>query len=189
MPWELCSKQDVTEMHPIPEGDLRDDWSAMVEALIRQYLAQPHLGKVEIITDEYYNGNDTPLLTLRQTPVISVEALYVNGVLISSADYIVQGTFIMLKSQIFPSGLLNVKVSYTSGSINVDDVVRFTAVSMIIAIINYRRRAGADSSLKWGNADQKFGEEGANVNIGLTSHLSVIMKRMLRRPKVRVRYG
>lgn len=189
MPWELCSKEDVTEMHPIPVNELRDDWSTMVEALIRQHMGQPDLGKVTVITDEYYNGNGLALLTLRRTPILSVQSVYVGGSLIGPADYVVEPTFIMLKNQVFENGLMNVVVSYTAGTNEVDDVTRLAAISMVIAIINYRRRAGADSSLKWGSAEQKVGEDNPNVQVGLTSHLTTIMRRLLRRPKARVRYA
>ena len=79
------------------------------------------------------------------------------------------------------------KVSYVSGSSVMNDVVRLAAAAMIVAIVNYRKRSGADSSIKWGTADQKAGEETPNQNIGLTSHLVTIMKRLLKRARVRAR--
>jgi hypothetical protein len=187
MPWELCSREDVVNIHPIPINDLRDEWSAMVEALIRQYLGQPHLGRQRSITQEYYNGDGTHLLRLSKPPVLSVEEVFINGILISENDYVLFNTHIELKSQVFPKGVLNVRVSYTSGSDEIDEVVRLAAIAMIVAIVNYRKRYGADSSFKWSSADQKAGESEPNMNVGLTSHLVRIMKQLLRRASVRVR--
>ena len=186
MAWTLCDKQDVTSIHPILESELKDDWSNVVEALIRQHMGEPYLGLSQVITSEYYDGDGTYILRVKNPPIISVQSLYINDVLISSGDYVVFDSYIELRSEIFPEGVLNVKLSYTSGSIGVDDVVRLTAVAMIIAIINYRKRWGSDASLKWGDAEQKAGEQSPNYNVGLTSHLVTIMRRLLRRrPRVR----
>lgn len=186
MAWSLCDKQDVTSIHPILQSELQDDWSNMVEALIRQHMGEPYLGTSKVITSEYYDGDGTYILRVKNPPIISVQSLSVNDVLIDVGSYVVFESYIELRDQILPEGILNVKLSYTSGTTVVDDVVRLTAVAMVIAIINYRKRWGSDTSLKWGDAEQKAGEPSPNYNVGLTSHLTAIMKRLLRRrPRVR----
>jgi len=112
-----------------------------------------------------------------------------------ASDYVLQGNTLVLLYGSFPAGRSNVSVDYTAGSAVdevtglaiVDPKIRFTAAAMIVAILNYRSRAGSDVTLRWGGADQKEGEASPNVNIGLTSHLNTIMRRMLRKTRLRIR--
>ena len=93
----------------------------------------------------------------------------------------------------FTPGNLNVSVTYVAGGgldpngLIADPLIRLTAAAMIVAIANYKGRAGADSSIKWGNADQKEGNSTPTFDVGLTSHLRRIMKNMLRRSRLRIR--
>jgi hypothetical protein len=187
MAWTFCTKEDVMDVQPITEAELKDSWSDMVEGLIKQHLDQPFLGGLEIITDEYHNGDSTNILVVRKSPIHSIEALYIDEGLVSTSDYVMFLSTIELKYATFPKGTLNVKVSYTSGSLVIPEPVRLAAVSMIAAMINYRKRYGADASVKWAKPDTKITEDTPNLNVGLTSHLQQIMKRVLRRDRVRVR--
>ncbi len=187
MAWTLCSKEDVQNLHPIAETELQDQWSEQVEALIRQHLGTPYLGTTQSITEELHSGDDTSILRVNKPPIISVSELKINTVTITAADYAVFPTYIQLKSQTFIDGTLNVSVSYVSGGITVDPTIKLAAAAMIIAIINYNRRMGADGSIRWGRPEERLGEETPNRNPGLTSHLTIIMKRLLRRKRVRAR--
>lgn len=187
MPWELCTKDDVASIHPTPLTEIKDDWSEQVEDLIRTHMGQPYLGTQQAVTDEYHYGDGSHIIRVRKPPIISVEGVYVNDVLLLPSDYVVFEGHIALKAQTFPAGILNVRLDYTSGTVSVPPTVRLTAATMIVAILNYRKRHGADGSIKWGAAEQKMGEDNPNLNVGLTSHLSTIMKRMLRRGRVRAR--
>jgi len=187
MAWVLCRKEDVISIHPITASELKDEWSDMVESLIREHLDQPYLGASQVIENEYHNGDGTNLIRVRFPPIISVQAVYISDVNLSADDTIVFSDQIALKSQIFPRGNLNVRLYYTSGSANITGTIRMTAAAMIVAIINYRRRAGSDGSLKWADSEPKAGEETPNANIGLTSHLVRIMRQLLKRQRVRSR--
>ena len=187
MTWVLCSKKEVTAIHPIPEGDLLDFWSDTVEELIRQHMSNPNLGTSEVIVEELHSGDGNTILQVRKPPIISVQALRVSDYTYSASDYAVFTNYVQFKGGItFPSGILNVEIDYTSGETVVPGVVKLTAAAMIVAIVNYKGTMGADSSLKWGAAEQKVGENTPNVNVGLTSHLSTIMRRMLRRDNLKV---
>ena len=188
MTWTLCSKEDVASIHPISNlADLKDEWSDMVEGLIRQYLGQPYLGTTQAITNEWHDGDGKHIINVRKPPIYSVQAIKVNGLALTHADYVVFPNYIELRYSVFPQGILNVGLDYTSGTAEVSDVVRLCAASMIVAIVNYKKRWGADASLKWGEPEKKLGEDTPNYNVGLTSHLTQIMKRLLRRTSVRVR--
>ncbi len=45
MAWTLCSKDDVLSIHPTNTNALKDFWSNAVEAMIREYLGMPYLGR------------------------------------------------------------------------------------------------------------------------------------------------
>lgn len=186
MAWDLCSKEEVTSIQPVPADELKDFWSDTVEALIREHMGTPNLGSSAVVVNETHNGDNTNLLIVRQPPIISVQDIRISGVAVTASDYVIYPNRIELVAQRFPEGVLNVQVDYTSGDLSVSPVVKLTAVAMIVAIINYRGRYGADSTLKWGAPDDKMGENSPNLNVGLTSHLKQIMKRMLRRERIRV---
>ena len=186
MAWEFSSKEDVMALHPIQQSELRDEWSTMVESLIRDHLGQPYLGVTQVIENEYYNGDGTYMLRVRKPPIASVQQVLVNDVTLTASDYVVFDDHISLKSQVFPLGTLNVRLYYTSGDTNISPTISLAAAAMIVAIINYRRKAGADSSLKWGEAEPRVGEATPN-QIGLTSHLIRIMRQLLKRPRLMAR--
>ena len=102
-----------------------------------------------------------------------------------STGYVAFQNHIELIAQRFPKGILNVQVDYTSGDETVSPTVKLTAAAMIAAMINYKERYGADSTYKWGSGEQEAGETTPNLNVGLTSHLRTIMRRMLRRERIR----
>jgi len=197
MAWKLCSKEDVMALYPVLEGELKDQWSNFAESLIQQYMGQKYLGISQIITNEYYNGDGTFVLRLKNTPIISVQSILVGnttettgGLLeLSSSDYVIFPTYIALIGQVFPAGELNIQVSYTSGQL-VADVpynVNFCAASMIIAMLQHRRKLGSDSSIKWSDVEQKGGEKSQVTQRGLISQLNKIMIETLRRPAVRAK--
>lgn len=188
MAWVLCSKSDVQAITPISEGELQEFWSNTVEALIRQHMNNPNLGTSEVIVAELHSGDGNTILQVRKPPIISVQAVRVSDYAYTAADYAVFTNYIQMKNGIvFPEGTLNVEADYTSGETEVPFDVQLTAAAMIVAIINYKGRMGADSSLKWGTGEKVAGEDTPNANIGLTSHLSTIMRRMLRRDNLMVR--
>ena len=186
MAWTLCTKEDVIGIHPCRDEDLKDQWSEMVEAMIRQHLGAPYLGTTQAITDELHSGNNTTIMQVKSPPIVSVTSVSVSGVALTAADYAVFGTYIQLYAQVFTSGILNVKISYVSGLTEIPQQVRLCAAAMVIAIYNYSRRRGADASIKWGDPDRRMGEETPNLTVGLTSHLDQIMKRTLRLYKLRI---
>ncbi len=185
MAWKLCSKEDVISIHPFPVADLKDFWSDSVESLIKEHIGTPNLGESVVITNETYDGDGTNILIVRQPPIISVEAIRISGVTSTVASYVVYQNHVALVNETFPEGLLNVQIDYTSGDTTVSGTIRLTATAMIAAIINYKQRYGADSTIKWATGDQEMGESTPNLNVGLTSHLKQIMKRMLRRERIR----
>ncbi len=185
MAWKLCGKEDVISIHPYPADDLKDFWSNSVESLIKEHMGTPNLGESIVVANETYDGDGTNVLIVRQPPIISVEAIRISGVTLVVNAFVVYQNHVALVSEYFSEGLLNVQIDYTSGDPTVSGTVQLIAAAMIAAIINYKQRYGADSTIKWATGDQEMGESTPNLNVGLTSHLKQIMKRMLRRERIR----
>lgn len=188
MAWEFCSKQDVMDIHPIDESALKDSWSDFVQGLIVQHKGNPYLGNPTTVSDEYHNGDGTDIVFVNKPPILSVTSLQLNGSSLLSSDYIVSSNHIQLRYGFFTKARANIVLTYESGVdlADIDDTVRFCAALMIVAIVNYRGRMGADSSIRFANAEVKEGEKTPNVNIGLLTHLKAIMRSTLRRDKIRV---
>ena len=186
MAWTLCSKEDVLNIQPIPKSELEDSWSEVVEALIRQHLGTPYLGSTQEITGEKHNGDGTQYMRVKSPPISAVSAIRINGASLLATDFVVHNNYIQLVYETFPRGNLNVEIDYTSGSTNIDPVTKLAASSMIVTIFNYKKRFGADASIKWSNPDKEKGESTPNQDLGLTEHLTSIMKQLLRRPVPRV---
>lgn len=189
MAWTLCSKDDVLSIHPTNTNALKDFWSDAVEAMIRGHLGMPYLGRQVQVTGEKHDGGVNTIV-LRRPPVLSVIGVYVDGMPVPQGWWFLDGNAIRTRSGIFPPGEGNIEVDYLSGSVtpeDIDPIIRLTAATMIVAILNYRGRMGADASLRFAvDSGTKEGEATPNVNIGLTSHLHAIMRRMLRRHTLRV---
>ena len=187
MAWELCSKSDVTTLHPVNASELEDLWSETVEGMIRQHLGTPDLGSSQSITAEVHNGDDTVFLRVKKPPIISVSDIRINGASVTASQYIVHDNHIQLEIGQFPDGNANVQVDYVSGSSVIHPTVKLAAATMIVAFVTYNRRAGADSSVKWSSSTEtKSGEDTPTKDLGLHEHLNAIMKQLLRRPVPRV---
>jgi len=185
MTWQLCSKDDVMAMTSVPEDELRDMWSDISEQMIRDYLGTPNLGTTKAIIGEVHNGDGSPILLVNEPIIESVSEIRVSSSAITPSDYEVYHNYVELTSAVFPEGLHNVEIDYISGG-TISARVRLTATLMVIACLNYKRRRGADTSSKFAIVDTNTGEETANMNIGLVSHLDTIMKQSLERQVMKI---
>jgi len=186
MAWELCSKTDVSAIIPVAPSALKDEWSDMVEGLIKQKMGTPYLGTSQAITAEVHHGDGSAMLLVRKPPIISVEAIRSGEVALVSTDYVVFPTHILLKGgQTFPQGIGNVEIDYTSGLTTVPGQVRLCAAMMIEAIYTHNNRMGADASIKWADPDEMTKDKAPARKIGLAAQLDGIMQRFLRRERIR----
>ena len=187
MAWTFCTKDDVLSIIPATEAELLDIWSDTVEALIKEHLGKPALGDYEIITSEYHSGDGTSILKVRRPPIDSITEILANDSSYTADEYVVFPNFVQLKyGQTFPAGTMNITVSYTAGSAEIPSVVTLAAMTMIAAMLNYKRRAGADGSLKWSTAEKKIGSPQPISDIGLVKHLKTIMTTILKRDRPRL---
>jgi len=187
MAWTFCSKEDITLMYPIEESDLEDAYSELVEGLIQEHQGTPYLGSSTLVSDEYHDGDGTDSLAVHKPPIVSVSSLEVNTAALTASDYIVKDTTIQLKYQTFPSGRANVKISYYSGqTTNIPQSVRLAAMTMIVALLTYKNRYGADGTLRFAQSPTREGEMTPVFSMGVITHLKGIMKNLLRRDKIMV---
>lgn len=186
MAWDFCTKDQVTKVRYADPATIEDSWSDTVEAMIRRHTRSPGIGTSEVVTNELHSGDDTPILIVKKPPIYSVSELRISSSPVTSSDFVYFENYITLTGgKYFPKGVLNIAIDYTSGG-DVDPIINMTAIAMIVAFLNFRERYGADTSLKWTNSEQ-MGEPTPNLNVGLTSHLYQIMRRMLERDRIRIR--
>lgn len=188
MAWELCSKEDVKALTPVPVTKLKDTWSELTEGMIREHLGMSHLGKMpERIENEVLSGNGTPILRPKHLPIFSVETINVNGMIYTQNDVLIRPTMIHLKHGSFPVGVGNITITYLAGSEDVPENVRFTAVQMIIALLSYYNRSGADSSVKWAAiTDEKIGKQSQPIKTGLVPYIRAVMLKNLDVHRIKV---
>ena len=186
MAWTFCSKEDVIAIHKVPISSLQDFWSEIAESFIRTHLGARYLGNsTELV--EYYDGENSDTLIVKNPPISSVSSIYVNGSLIDPDSYLAGETAIwLLNSNIFPSGRRNIKVTYTSGTAEVSTEIRTACAIMVVAVSDYWSSLGSDTSLVFGSSEV-LGGSTPNIEIGLVSHMKQIMYGLLRRYKVNVR--
>jgi cell division ATPase FtsA len=186
MAWDFCTPDQVVELRHFQAENIKDNWSNAVESLIRQHVNAPYLGTTETITNELHSGDNNPIIMVKKPPIYTFTELRVSSTALVSTDYVSFDNYVMLTGGMtFPSGVLNVAIDYVSGS-DVDSLINMTAIAMLTAFINYQQRYGADTSLIWEDTTE-VGENTPNLNVGLTSHLMQIMKRMLRKRALRIR--
>lgn len=186
MAWTFCTKQDVLDIVGTSEDKLKDFWSTIAEAFIRTHMGAKYLGNETEIT-EYYDGNDGDTLIVRNPPISSVSSITVDGVSMSTDNYLAYETSIcLLNGYTFDAGKRNVVITYTSGENTVSDDVRIACAFMIQAIFEHYDSLGTRTSDIFADAEL-MGDVPPNVNIGLISHLQMIMRGLLRRYKIRVR--
>lgn len=90
--------------------------------------------------DEYYDGDGTDGLLLRQYPVVSVASVEIGGVQLDPASYALyaQLGLVRLKGGVFPRGKKNVRLQYTAGYSTIPKDLEQAAVELV-AIKYYDR--------------------------------------------------
>ena len=106
---------------------------------VRSYLGQD----VNKVTDdvEVHSGSGRKKLRLRQRPVRSVGAIYVDDVLLDPATYKVRGAIVTLPDDAWTSGNDNVEVTYTHGWDTAEGAgnIRVPADIRLVALLVARR--------------------------------------------------
>lgn len=186
--WTLCSEQDVRDLQTMP-ATIPETWSEMVEGMIREHTGLTMLGLTEDTFTQYISGDNSNIIRVKKSPIVSVTSLTIDGVSVDSANmYIGSYSIQLLNGLVFTYGTRNVIVTYTAGSGSITTDIRMAAAQMIVAVNNYYGRGGSDASMKWSTMTdgERGGEDSATKNLGLAGHLESIMKATIKNKRMKI---
>lgn len=189
MAWELCTEQDVRDIQTMP-STIPETWSEMVEGMVRQHTGLNKLGVTSASYTDTKSGDNSTFMRLRNSPLIAVASVTIDGVAVSS-DYIYAGEYFiqLTEGKVFTYGTRNVVVVYTAGEGTITPDVRLASAQMVAAVANYYGRAGADQSIKWSTGTdptERGGEDSSTTKLGLSSHLRGIMTATIFNKKIKI---
>jgi hypothetical protein len=107
----------------------------------------------EVVVGELHDGDGTNLLTPRHTPIISVQALSIDGRAIDPVELKIYFEFIRLEDseysprlrtsgRIFPVGRQNVDLDYTHGYVKVPYEISRACIAQVMFLMNTLKRQG-----------------------------------------------
>jgi hypothetical protein len=153
----LCSLEYLKAALGIASDETSDDakFTALIQMASGQIAAWCGRDfKVVDITDELRDGDDSALLTLVHTPIVSVSALSIDGQVIDPAEAKVYPNYIKFddsgeysarlrsSGRIFPAGCQNVKVSYRAGYSVIPAEISDACVGQVAFLMNTLTKQG-----------------------------------------------
>lgn len=134
-------------------GDLLASLGDAVQGAMERYMGRT-LGVMTY--SEVYDGNDKPILFLRNDPIVSVSSLTINGASVTvgdplaptypPADVVIRGAGLYRTTGcVFPAGYSNVIVSYSAGFAVPPAEIIQAGVSWAAVLFKDRDRAGLAS--------------------------------------------
>ena len=153
----LCSLGTLRAVLGVAPGETLDD--AKLNALIAKASVQivaycrSSFG-VLVVADELRDGDDSPLLTLAHTPILSVSALSIDGQAVGVTEVKVYPNWIRFEDggeynarlrgsgRIFPRGCQNVRVSYRAGYARVPADIMQACIDQVIYLQNTLPKQG-----------------------------------------------
>jgi len=189
MAWEAVSKIEVGKLSGTRVEDLRDLWYDAAVALIAQKASVHNTANLTAIVD-VLDGNGLSRIPIRRPPISSITSVTVDDVVLDSAKYTSDGSYVVLvdgfyinpylQGDTFPSGTKNVSISYTSGSAS--DYAVALAIAMIIKeMANITTSEGAESRLQFSGVDRtsaqafRYGRSGP----GMAQRINEIIENLL----------
>lgn len=197
MAWTVATKADVLALYSIDIELLQDRWSSWAESLLLEYIGKESVADITTTTNfvEYLSGTDGRVL-LTDYPINTLNSIVINEVSHSVTGYDTVGREIIAKDVItvpdkyegFPKGYRNIVIDYDT-TVPDQDIYNLAVVTMIIAMVNYEGRKGADRDIEWGVVGQQYGGDATgNQNIGLISHLNTILYQLIgKKNRVKIR--
>lgn len=196
MVWTVATKEDVISLFSIDIESLKDQWSMFAESFLLEYLGKDDVTDITTTTNfvEYISGTDGRVL-LADYPINTLNSIIINEVSHSVTNYTTIGRELIAKEvitvpdeyEIFPKGYRNIVIDYDT-SVPDQKIYKFAVVTMIIAMMNYEGRKGADATLEWSTVPTEFGGTTGNQNLGLIGHLNTILNELIgKKGKVKIR--
>lgn len=192
MSWTIATKDDVYSLYKQDKTTLEDNWSENAEALLLEYINKS-IGEITTDTSftEYISGKDGAVL-ITEKPISSLTSITIlkgdaDDESVDLGDIRTVSNEIIYENNTFPEGSRNIKVEY-DGTIPNKKVYNLTVTLMIIAQAHFEGRKGSDADIEWANLSSEFGNNTANEDLGLVSHLNAILDEFIgRKQKVKIR--
>jgi hypothetical protein len=149
MAWEIISKSTVAELIGVSSSILRDEWYDIAVALIERYTGRKNIASPRNIVESHYVW-DTPIITVRNPPILQVGYIKIEGTLLPTNAYSWTQRQIL-----FDSGKLNlherrhVEVGYVSGTTDTDFAVGACIAFVVKELANMRTMEGAESLIQF----------------------------------------
>lgn len=190
MSWEIVTKTEAANHARLPSTAIQDFWYDVAIDAVRRWQGTYWIGANEsvlTVTNEKHNGNGTPSIKLKWSPVISVVSTTIDGTVWPnesfSVDYghgiigIYDGT---PEKGRFSRGIGNIIVSYSAGNSDVSAITKLALLQIIAYCARNYEHFGSDSNLKYASAGgQKIGEASPPRQSGLHSAIKRILSDLL----------
>jgi hypothetical protein len=164
MAWEIVSRAEVSSVSGMNADELRDDWYNMVVGILHEVTPYELFHTTTTITDEVHDGDGTNLLVVNRPPIVSISSISIDGVAVSSTCYTAYGNFVKLSpseenllTPIFPKGVGNVTISYTSGFSTVPTDIKLGVINAIEIIALHKKRGASTADLRYDSAADQDG--------------------------------
>lgn len=194
MSWEIVTKAEVAELSGLSENDIRTTWYDMVIGILAEESQYDGYDGTTVITDEEHDGDGTALLLVSRPPIASVASLQIDDTAMTATGYRVYNNYIKLKWDaenmlfpVFPVGVGNIKVSYTSGFSTVPADIKLAVLNAIEVIALHKQRGASTANLRYDSARDRDGAPEPGVPL---ASLAYTVRRIIRnagRKKIKFR--
>lgn len=190
MSWEIITKDNAANHARLPNTILQDFWYDVAVDAVRRWQGMYWIGAAEpvlTVTNEKHNGNGTPTIKLRWSPIVSLTSVSIDDVAWPSTSFSLDSNNGILamyngtpEKGTFNRGLGNVSVSYTTGNSDVPSIVKLALFQIVAYCARNYEHFGSDSNLKYASGkNQKTGDESAPKQFGLHSAIRKILVDLL----------
>jgi hypothetical protein len=154
-PVELCSAAALKELMGVAAGETYDDAKLLAQIRIASAQIAAYCGR-EFTSGEHterYDGDGSPTLRLRHTPILEVLALRINGIAVPAGEALVYRNWIKLagsgydarlraSGRIFPYGLQNIEVAYRAGYEKIPAAISHACMLQAMHLMNTAAKQG-----------------------------------------------
>jgi hypothetical protein len=190
MSWEIVTKTEAANHARLPSTTIQDFWYDVAIDAVRRWQGIYWIGSSEsvlTVTNEKHNGNGTPAIKLRWSPIVSVSSVTIDNVVWPSDSFSIDYSHGIIglydgtpEKGKFNRGIGNVIISYSAGSDDVSAIIKLALLQIIAYCARNYEHFGSDANLKYASASgQKIGAESPPRQSGLHSAIKRILTDLL----------
>ncbi len=194
MSWEIVTQTEVSELSGQPEEAFNDTWYDWVVGILKEETGLTYVDGVTTVTAEKHDGDGYDLLRVKHPPIVAVTSIAFNGTTVGSSRYKVYTQYIRMVSNlddiipsVFPVGVQNISVTYTSGYANEDipDGMKLAVASAIIMLMQYNKRGTSRTNPKYDAPDRSDVTPSPTIpNQSLAATVRRIIRKGVRRKRL-----